>query len=93
MTATSIEVRRPGESWAGLRSFFADGDPVSAFDPADDSFYWLAGQGGYGIQTAPAMGEYAANIICGNGIPDYMQKLGISQDALSANRASLATGK
>ena len=93
MTATSIEVRRPGESWAGLRSFFADGDPVSAFDPADGSFYWLAGQGGYGIQTAPAMGEYAASLICGDGIPAHMQKLGITEDALSATRPSLVTGK
>ena len=93
MTATSIEVRRPGESWAGLRSFFADGDPVSSFDPADDSFYWLAGQGGYGIQTAPAMGEYAASIITGNGVPPQMEKLGITTDALSATRPTLVSGK
>ncbi|KZB68896.1 FAD-binding oxidoreductase [Thalassospira sp. MCCC 1A02491] len=93
MTATSVVVRRPGESWAGLRSFFADGDPVSSFDPQDDSFYWLAGQGGYGIQTAPAMGEYAASLICGNGIPAHMEKLGVSEDALSASRPTLASGK
>jgi D-arginine dehydrogenase len=93
MTATSVEVRRPGESWAGLRSFFADGDPVSGFDPQDDSFYWLAGQGGYGIQTAPAMGEYAASLICGNGIPAHMQTLGITEDALSAARPTLVSGK
>ena len=93
MTATSVIVRRPGESWAGLRSFFADGDPVSSFDPQDDSFYWLAGQGGYGIQTAPAMGEYAASLICGNGIPAHMEKLGVSEDALSASRPTLASGK
>lgn len=93
MTYTNIEVRRPGESWAGLRSFFGDGDPVSDFDPRDSSFYWLAGQGGYGIQTAPAMGEYAASILCGNGIPDHMQKLGVAKDALSAARPSLAKGK
>ena len=93
MTATSVVVRRPGESWAGLRSFFADGDPVSSFDPQDDSFYWLAGQGGYGIQTAPAMGEYAASLICGNGIPAHMEKLGVGEDALSASRPTLASGK
>ena len=93
MTATSVVVRRAGESWAGLRSFFADGDPVSSFDPQDDSFYWLAGQGGYGIQTAPAMGEYAASLICGNGIPAHMEKLGVSEDALSASRPTLASGK
>ncbi|MCC9623094.1 FAD-binding oxidoreductase [Thalassospira sp. MA62] len=93
MTATSIDVRRPGESWAGLRSFFADGDPVSDFAPDDDSFYWLAGQGGYGIQTAPAMGEYAASRIIGNGIPDHMQKLGVTTDVLSSQRPSLRPQK
>jgi D-arginine dehydrogenase len=92
MTATSVEVRRPGESWAGLRSFFKDGDPVSGYDPTDNSFYWLAGQGGYGIQTAPAMGEYAASMICGTGIPEHMTKLGITEDALSATRPSLSSG-
>lgn len=92
MTATTIEVRRPGEAWAGLRSFFADGDPVSGFDPENDGFYWLAGQGGYGIQTAPAMGEYAASIICGTGIPEHMQKLDITEEALSAARPTLASG-
>jgi len=90
MTATTLKVNRPGEAWAGLRSFFADGDPVSAFDPDADGFYWLAGQGGYGIQTAPAMGEYAASLICGDGVPDRMVKLGVTEDALAATRPGLA---
>lgn len=89
MTVTSIKVGRPGESWAGLRSFFADGDPVSGFDPAQNGFYWLAGQGGYGIQTAPAMGEFAACMICGEDIPAGMKKLGITQEALSPTRPGL----
>jgi D-arginine dehydrogenase len=89
MTATTLKVNRPGEAWAGLRSFFADGDPVSAFDPDADGFYWLAGQGGYGIQTAPAMGEYAASLICGDGVPDRMVKLGVTEDALAATRPGL----
>ncbi|RCK47190.1 FAD-binding oxidoreductase [Thalassospira profundimaris] len=93
MTATNVVVRRPGESWAGLRSFFADGDPVSGFDADENGFYWLAGQGGYGIQTAPAMGEYAASLICGDGVPPHMDKLGVTKDALSATRPTLATGK
>ncbi len=89
-TMTSLQVGRPGESWAGLRSFFADGDPVSGFDPQQDGFYWLAGQGGYGIQTAPAMGEFAACMICGEDIPAHMQKLGITREALSPARPSLS---
>lgn len=90
LTMTSLNVGRPGESWAGLRSFFADGDPVSGFDPAQTGFYWLAGQGGYGIQTAPAMGEFAACMICGEDIPGHMKKLGITQEALSPTRPGLA---
>ncbi|OSQ38011.1 NAD(P)/FAD-dependent oxidoreductase [Thalassospira mesophila] len=90
VTATTLTVNRPGESWAGLRSFFADGDPVSGFDPDHGGFYWLAGQGGYGIQTAPAMGEYAACMICGEDVPAAMQKLGVTQAALSPTRLSLS---
>ncbi|OSQ42200.1 FAD-binding oxidoreductase [Thalassospira sp. MCCC 1A01428] len=90
ITATTLTVNRPGESWAGLRSFFADGDPVSGFDPDHTGFYWLAGQGGYGIQTAPAMGEYAASTICGEDVPAAMQKLGVTRAALSPTRPSLS---
>lgn len=89
MTATTLEVRRPGESWAGLRSFFGDGDPVSGYDPEHQGFYWLAGQGGYGIQTAPAMGELAAALICGEDVPDHMAKIGITTAALAADRPGL----
>jgi D-arginine dehydrogenase len=89
MTATTLEIRRPGESWAGLRSFFGDGDPVSGYDPKHQGFYWLAGQGGYGIQTAPAMGELAAALICGEDVPDHMAKIGITTAALAADRPGL----
>ncbi|MDP2697701.1 FAD-binding oxidoreductase [Thalassospira sp.] len=89
MTATSLPVGRPGEAWAGLRSFFADGDPVSGFDPDHPGFYWLAGQGGYGIQTGPAMGELAASLIMGDGVPDHMNKIGVTAAALSPTRPGL----
>lgn len=49
--------------WAGLRSFAADGNPVVGFDPLASGFFWLAGQGGYGIQTAPALAEYCHFLI------------------------------
>ncbi|NQW08594.1 MAG: FAD-binding oxidoreductase [Alphaproteobacteria bacterium] len=49
-THTRFRIRRPAARWAGLRSFVADKSPVVGFDPAADGFFWLAGQGGYGIQ-------------------------------------------
>jgi D-arginine dehydrogenase len=50
-----LPVRRVNHAWAGLRTFVSDGPPVVGFDPAVEGLFWLAGQGGYGIQTAPAL--------------------------------------
>lgn len=86
MTATTVEVRRPGSTWAGLRSFFADGDPVSGFAPDAPGFYWQAGQGGYGIQTAPAMGRIAAELILRGRLSDDMRAFGIAAEALAPGR-------
>ena len=52
--------------WAGLRSFAPDRLPVYGFDPACEGFFWFAGQGGFGIQTAPAAARLAAQIITGS---------------------------
>ena len=53
--AVTMEVTRVEHSWAGLRSFAPDRTPVVGFDPQAEGFFWLAGQGGYGVQTAPAL--------------------------------------
>ncbi|MCY7315181.1 MAG: FAD-binding oxidoreductase [Rubrivivax sp.] len=62
--ATTLHIRRPRRTWAGLRSFVADGDLVAGVEPAGSSdaagFFWLAAQGGYGIQTSAAMGALCA---------------------------------
>lgn len=58
--AFNIEVKRIENKWAGLRSFVADKSPVCGFDPQAKDFFWLAGQGGYGIQTSPALARVAA---------------------------------
>lgn len=50
-----FEVTHAGQTWGGLRSFSDDGNPVAGFDEVQDNFIWLAGQGGYGIQSAPAL--------------------------------------
>ncbi len=64
--STTLEVTRVERSWAGLRTFAPDRTPVNGFEPVADGFYWLVGQGGYGIQTAPAMSQLAADQILGN---------------------------
>lgn len=63
--AFDLGVRRIGRKWAGLRTFAPDRTPVLGFDPRAPGFFWLAGQGGYGIQTAPAMARLAAAVIRG----------------------------
>lgn len=61
--ATTLEVTRVERSWAGLRTFAPDHTPVNGAEPGKDGFHWLVGQGGYGIQTAPAMSRLAADLI------------------------------
>ncbi|MCX7383524.1 MAG: FAD-binding oxidoreductase [Alphaproteobacteria bacterium] len=67
----AIEVRRIERSWAGLRSFTPDRGLAIGFDPALDGFFWCVGQGGYGIQTAPATGRLVASLIAGNPAPEF----------------------
>ena len=63
--ATTVSVTRVERSWAGLRSFAPDRTPVAGFSDRADGFLWLAGQGGYGIQTSPALSRLAADLILG----------------------------
>jgi D-arginine dehydrogenase len=63
--ALRIEVRRVEHSWAGLRTFAPDRGFALGFDAAAPGFFWCVGQGGYGIQTAPAAGDLAAAMIAG----------------------------
>jgi len=84
--ATTLEVRRVIRSWAGLRSFVADKTPVVGFDPHAQGFFWLAGQGGYGIQTAPSMGRVAAALATGDAVPDDLKAFGVDADDLSPAR-------
>ena len=61
----AIEVNRIESSWAGLRTFVKDRNPVVGFSDQTPGFFWLAGQGGYGIQTAPVLAALASDIILG----------------------------
>ncbi|MBD9679779.1 FAD-binding oxidoreductase [Pseudomonas sp. PDM18] len=83
---TTLNIRRPSHTWAGLRSFFADGDLVSGYDPATPGLYWVAGQGGYGIQTSAAMGEASAALIRREALPEHLTRHGLTAEMLSPAR-------
>jgi D-arginine dehydrogenase len=64
-------VRRE-RAWAGLRSFAPDRAPVYGYDARAPGFFWCAGQGGFGIQTAPAAAMMAAAVLLGRALPDEL---------------------
>ena len=88
--AADFTIRSVDSKWAGLRSFVADKTPVVGFDDSVGDFFWLAAQGGYGIQTAPALSRAAAALLQGHTIPADLERLGIAAPMLSPGR--LRTG-
>ena len=90
-TATTLSIRRIKNKWAGLRSFVADKNLVVGHDPRVEGFFWLAGQGGYGIQTGEAAGRLAASLALGKGMPADIAALGVSDAALSPARFTRVT--
>ena len=88
-TATTITVRRIVRKWSGLRSFVADRTLVIGFDDEADGFFWLAGQGGYGIQTGPAAAQAAAGLIADGALPGHIADAGLTEDDLSPARPAL----
>ena len=84
--ATTLDIRRMHSRWAGLRSFVADRTPVAGFAPDAPGFFWLAGQGGYGVQTAPALSRFAAAQVLGRGLPADLRDLGLDAEKLSPAR-------
>lgn len=87
--AFDITVRRIERSWAGLRSFVADKSPVAGFSEQAEGFYWLAGQGGYGIQSAPALAQLAAADIIGADVPAHILAQGLDPATIRPARAGL----
>jgi D-arginine dehydrogenase len=82
--ATTLEVRRVRHKWAGLRTFAADRSPVVGVD--GNGFFWFAGQGGYGIQTAPALARAGASLLVEGVLPDDLQDLGLTPQDLAPAR-------
>jgi D-arginine dehydrogenase len=79
--ATTLGLTHVRRAWAGLRTFAPDRDLVVGPDPEAAGFFWVVGQGGYGMQTAPAVAMYAAALIRGDEPP-----FGIAPGALSPGR-------
>ena len=84
--ATTLSVARVRRKWAGLRSFAPDRSLVLGPDPAERSFVWAAGQGGYGIQTAAAAGRCVAALARGEGLPRDLAALGLTSGEVLPDR-------
>ncbi len=85
-TATTLNVSRVSRRWAGLRTFAPDRTPVVGYDQHMDHFFWLAGQGGYGVQTAPALSELAALLALRRALPERLAAEGVAERQLAPAR-------
>ena len=83
---TDLKVGRIAHRWAGLRSFVADRTPTAGFDPRAPGFFWLAGQGGYGLQTAPAMAAIVESLVTGAPWPHGLAALGVLPEQVRPER-------
>ena len=84
--AVDYEVNRVERTWGGLRSFAPDGCPVVGYDGKDDGFFWLIGQGGYGIQSSPALSRLAAALVSGEAPPPDIMSEGLVLSDISPQR-------
>ncbi|MGH8438868.1 MAG: NAD(P)/FAD-dependent oxidoreductase [Pseudomonas sp.] len=83
---TTLTIRRPSHTWAGLRSFVADGDLVIGRDPQTPAFFWLAAQGGYGIQSAAGVSQLACALLLDQVLPASLHREGVEPQRLSPAR-------
>ena len=84
--ATTLTIRRPRRVWAGLRTFAVDGELVIGCEPSQQAFFWLAGQGGYGIQSAAGAAELAEALLLGRPVPARLIEAGLDASAVSPVR-------
>lgn len=83
---TTVQVRHIEHKWAGLRTFAPDDLPVAGYAPDAPGFFWLAGQGGFGLQTSPAMALAAETLLFGLDWPADLAARGIEPGAISPAR-------
>jgi D-arginine dehydrogenase len=79
---TKVQVHRIHSRWAGLRTFAPDRQPVVGFAPGAEGFFWLAGQGGFGLQTSSAIASIVESLVTGTPWP----VAGVSAEELSPAR-------
>jgi len=83
---STLEITHVAHSWAGLRTLSADRLPVIGFSAHKPDFFWLAGQGGYGIQTSPAVAQLAAALLTGTDLPENLIKAEVDPATFSPSR-------
>jgi D-arginine dehydrogenase len=83
---TRLDARHVRSAWAGLRNFVPDRAPVVGADPAVEGFFWFAAQGGYGIQTAPALARTGAALLRGDPVPADVAGRGLAAGAIAPDR-------
>jgi D-arginine dehydrogenase len=84
--ATTLTIRRPARTWAGLRSFAPDGELVIGTEAHAPRFFWLAGQGGYGIQSAAGASLLAASLLTSQPLPDRLAAQGVVAGLMAPGR-------
>ena len=87
--ATTLSIAHINRKWAGLRSFVRDKTPVVGMDGQRAGLFWLAGQGGYGIQTSSAMGRTAASLIVNQRLPEDLTDMGLTPEDLAPIRVQM----
>jgi D-arginine dehydrogenase len=85
-SVSTMTIRRPTSTWAGLRSFVPDGEMVIGFDASCTAFFWLAAQGGYGIQSAAGASALADALLRDTPLPEELRRHGVDPAALSPRR-------
>lgn len=85
-TISTLELRTVQSTWAGLRTFAPDRNPVFGWDDAVEGFLWMVGQGGCGIVTAPAAGEIAGALVRNDPLPQAVTAFGLTAQALAPRR-------
>ncbi|HAG38147.1 MAG TPA: FAD-dependent oxidoreductase, partial [Erythrobacter sp.] len=84
--ATTLTIPRLASKWAGLRSFTPDRLPIASFDSHAPDFFWLAGQGGFGLQTSPAMALAAEALVTRSAWPGELRAVSVRPEDLSLMR-------
>jgi len=84
--ATTMKISHVAKTWAGLRTFTLDRMPAIGFDPDQRGFFWLVGQGGFGIMTAPAAARATAALVDGHRLPDDIVSAGLDPSEIDPAR-------